>query len=118
MRTRWNVLFVSSVCGWKQSSSSLCRVAGSTTSAGWQVTKDGNTFSLELAVSPSSRTVDYLRDIPTGKRGGAHIRVVPRPGNGSVIIMTLPLLRDAISERVIPILSQELETLIKLCGAR
>jgi len=87
-------------------------------SAGWQVTKDGNTFSLEVAVSPSSRTVDYLREIVSGKRGGAYVRVVPRPGNGSVIIMTLPLLADANSERLAAILSQELETLIKLCGAR
>jgi hypothetical protein len=46
---------------------------------GWHVTKNGNMFLLQVAVSRSSRTVDYLREIAPGKRGGAYIRVLQRP---------------------------------------
>ena len=60
---------------------------------GWHVTKDGNTFSLQVAVARSNRTVDYLREIAPGKQGGAYIRVLPRPRGGSVVVMTLPYLR-------------------------
>ena len=35
-------------------------------------------------------TVDYLREIAPGREGGAYIRVIPRPGGGSVVVMTVP----------------------------
>ena len=36
--------------------------------------------------------MDYLREVAPGREGGAYIRAGPRPGGGSVIVMTLPLL--------------------------
>lgn len=82
---------------------------------GWRVTKDGSTFSLRLAVSESSRTVDYLREIAPGRHGGAYLRVLPRLNGGSVVLMTLPVPPGANVENVGLVLGQELETLVCLC---
>ena len=59
--------------------------------AGWQATKDGRSFLLHVAVSQDAGTVDYLREVAPGRQGGAYLRAVPRPGDGSVITMTVPL---------------------------
>jgi hypothetical protein len=80
----------------------------------WRVVKGGAAFSLELAISSSSRTVDYLREIAPGKRGGAYIRVLQRPGGGSVVVMTLPVAGGANVEAVTSGLTQELKQLVAL----
>jgi transposase InsO family protein len=84
------------------------------TKNGWRVVKDDAAFSLELVISPSSRTVDYLREIAPGKRGGAYIRVLQRPGGGSVVVMTLPVAGGANVEAVTNVLTQELKRLVAL----
>lgn len=80
----------------------------------WNVTKDGAEFSLELAVFSSARTVDYLREIAPGRKSGAHIRVLPLPGGGSVIVMTIPVPRGRPAEEAEATLVQELESLVHL----
>lgn len=62
--------------------------------SGWRVTKDGRDFALRVLVNQDAGTVDYLREVAPGREGGAYLRAVPRPGGGSVIVMTLPLLPD------------------------
>ena len=86
--------------------------------SGWRVIKDGRVFSLEIVVEQASRTVDYLRETAPGKKGGAYIRVLPRPNGGSVVVMTLPIPPDTEAASVTTILSQELETLVKLSKSR
>jgi len=85
---------------------------------GWHVTKNGNTFLLQVAVSRSSSTVDYLREIAPGKRGGAYIRVLQRPKGGSVVVMTLPIPAGEDAQKVSAILSQELMALVNLSEMR
>ena len=63
--------------------------------SGWRATKDGNDFTFRVAARPDAGTVDYLREIAPGTEAGAYIRVIPRPGGGSVVVMTLPLAPDA-----------------------
>lgn len=46
---------------------------------GWQAVKSVDRFSLQVVINAVSRTVDYLREIAPGKRGGAYIRVLRRP---------------------------------------
>lgn len=56
----------------------------------WTVTKDGRAFVLRVVVHQDSRTVDYL----PGEQGevGGHVRVLPSPGGGSVVLfITQPL---------------------------
>jgi len=65
-------------------------VAGDAQS-GWRAVKDGRQFELRVATSTDARTVDYLREVAPGREGGAYLRAVPRPGRGSVIVMTLPV---------------------------
>ena len=45
-------------------------------------------------------TVDYLREVAPACEGGAYLRAVPRPGGGTVIVMTLPLLPDTDPEDI------------------
>jgi hypothetical protein len=51
--------------------------------------------------------------MPNGKRGGAYIRVTPRPLGGSTITMTVPIGPNAIESDVAKILEQELADLIR-----
>ena len=94
----------------------------SVASDAWQVTKNGERFVMHLAASAASRTVDYLREVAPGRQGGAYIRVLPRPGGGSVVAMTLPVTGNADAESVSAVLVEELKSLIdlskKLQGAR
>lgn len=69
---------------------------------------------MELIANESSLTVDYLRDMPGGKRAGAYIRVMPRPSGGSVVTMTVPVGPSATPAQVAAVLEQELEALIRL----
>lgn len=60
-------------------------------------------------MTPSSRTVDYLREAAPGKQGGAYLRVLQRPNGGSVVVMTLPILMGSDAEKAAAILDQELQ---------
>ncbi len=82
----------------------------------FRVIKGSDVFNLQLIANESSLTVDYLRDMAGGKRGGAYIRVMPQPSGGSVIVMTVPLGPNATPDQVAEGLEQELEALIKLVG--
>ncbi len=89
------------------------RVSGDVRS-GWEATKDGRNFPLRVAVDRGSGTVDYLRHVTPDREGGAYIRGVPRPGDGSVITMTLPLLADVDAADTSGTLARELTPLVSL----
>lgn len=82
--------------------------------SGWRATKDGRDFALRVANNEEAGTVDYLRQVAPAKEGGAYIRAVPRPGGGSVVTMTLPLLPDVDPPDTAAALSRELVTLTSL----
>jgi Polyketide cyclase / dehydrase and lipid transport len=82
--------------------------------SGWKATKDGRDFSLRVRVNEDSHTVDYLRRTGPGREGGAFLRAVPRPGGGSVIVMTLPLLPDVEAADIAATLTNELNGLVRL----
>jgi hypothetical protein len=84
--------------------------------AGWQAVKDGRPFTLRAAHARAQRTVDYLREIAPGREGGAYLRVLPRPGGGSVIVMTLPLIPGTDPERFTATLRAELAALTQLAS--
>ena len=85
--------------------------------SGWLVTKDGQAFSLRVAAVPAAGTVDYLREVAPGREGGAYLRVTPRPGGGSVIVMTLPVPPGAGPAAIAATLAAELAALVSLAGA-
>jgi hypothetical protein len=88
--------------------------ADAVTSAGgsrWRAVKEGRDFGLRTAVNLDAGTVDYLREIAPGREGGAYLRVVPRPGGGSVVIMTLPVPPGADPAVVASTLENELAAL-------
>jgi hypothetical protein len=80
----------------------------------FRVTKGSDAFDLELLANETALTVDYLRDMANGRRGGAYIRVMPKPLGGSVVAMTVPVGPNAIPAQVATVLEQELEALVKL----
>ena len=67
-----------------------------------------------MATNEEAGTVDYLRQVAPGREGGAYIRAVPRPGGGSVVTMTLPLLPDVDPADTAATLARELATLLSL----
>ena len=81
---------------------------------GWRVKKGGDSFSVQVVTSRDSGTVDILREMGPGKRGGAYCRVTPRPGGGSVALITVPIVPGAKVEDVAIVLEQELAMLVKL----
>ena len=89
------------------------RVTGDARS-GWLATKDGQDFALRVMVDQGAGTVDYLREVGPGREGGAYLRAVPRPGGGSVIAMTLPLLPGVNPTDTAATLAQELDALAAL----
>jgi Polyketide cyclase / dehydrase and lipid transport len=86
--------------------------------SGWRVTKNGELFGLRVVTATAARTVDYLREIAPGREGGAYIRVVPRLGGGSVVVMTLPVPPGGDLEIVTTVLKSELAALVRLSSAR
>jgi hypothetical protein len=80
----------------------------------YRVSKNGESFNIELSLHPSAGTVDYIREMPNGKRGGAYIRVTPRPLGGSTITMTVPIGPNTIKSDVAKVLEHELNDLIQL----
>ena len=85
--------------------------------SGWLVTKDGQAFTLRVAAVPAAGTVDYLRELAPGREGGAYLRVIPRPGGGSVIIMTLPVPPGGDPAVTAATLAAELAALVSLAEA-
>jgi hypothetical protein len=82
--------------------------------SGWKATKDGRDSSLRVAINGDAGTVDYLRQVAPGREGGAYLRAIPRPGGGSVITMTLPLLPDVEPADTAATLARELAALASL----
>jgi hypothetical protein len=82
--------------------------------AHYSVTKGGEVFNLEVFLHPSAGTVDYIREMPNNKRGGAYIRVTPRPLGGSAVSLTVPIGPNSNESDVAKILEQELADLIRL----
>lgn len=80
----------------------------------FSVTKNDATFKMELVLHPSAGTVDYVREMPNNKRGGAYIRVTPRPLGGSTVTMTVPIGPNTNESEVGRTLEQELAELIRL----
>jgi hypothetical protein len=85
---------------------------------GWQVRKDGRMFYVNTEVSETARTVDYIREISPGKQGGAYLRVLPRPGGGSVVVITVPIPAGLVSQSVRLGLDAELRSLALLAQSR
>jgi hypothetical protein len=81
-----------------------------------EVTKNGEVFVVEVLLHPSARAVDYIREMTEGRRGGAYIRVMPRPLGGSTIAMTVPL-GLASESSVAKVLEQELADLVRIASA-
>jgi hypothetical protein len=77
------------------------------------VTKGGETFNIEVLLHPSAGAVDYIREMAQGRRGGAYIRVTPRPLGGSTVTITVPLAPGATEAGVAGVLEQELADLIQ-----
>jgi hypothetical protein len=80
------------------------------------VTKSGETFPLEILLNPAAATVDYIRPMPNNKRGGAYLRVIPRPLGGSTVIMTVPLAPGATESATARSVDHELTALLQLAG--
>jgi len=80
----------------------------------WMATKGDRQFAMTVEVSDVSRTIDYLRDLPTGRRGGAYIRVIDAPQSGCVVVMTIPIAKDSNAEETSAILESELAGLARL----
>ena len=86
--------------------------------SGWRATKDGNDFTFRVAARPDAGTVDYLREIAPGTEAGAYIRVIPRPGGGSVVVMTLPVAPGVAPAATAVTLRDELNALVSVGESR
>jgi hypothetical protein len=84
---------------------------------GWQAHKDDRDFALRVVVFSDSRTVDILREVAPGREGGASTRVLLRPGGGSVVVMTLPILPGFDAATTATIINEELALLVHLADA-
>jgi hypothetical protein len=80
----------------------------------YRVTRNGEVFNLEVSLHPSAGAVDYIREMPNGKRGGAYIRVTPLPLGGSTITMTVSIGPNTTESDVAKVLEQELADLVQL----
>ena len=79
-----------------------------------RVVKNGEAFELEVFTNEAACTVDYILEMPGGRRGGAYIRVTPRPLGGSSVSMTVPIAANTTADDVAKILEQELVELVHL----
>jgi hypothetical protein len=84
--------------------------------SGWRVTKNNESFNVQVNVSTAAGTVDFLREMAGGRRAGAYARVFPRPLGGSVVVMTVPLAPNSDPAEVAHVVEQELAALAKLAG--
>jgi hypothetical protein len=78
--------------------------------------KDGVAFDFRVVSFPEAGVVDYLRGLPGGGEGGARVRTTPRPGGGSVVTMTLPLLPGTDPAQTASTLQDELAALSDLAA--
>jgi hypothetical protein len=85
--------------------------------SGWHAMKGGQDFALRVVMKQDAGTVDYLREIAPGREGGAYLRVIPRPGGGSVVVMTVPLIPDAEPAAIAATLRDELNALVSLANS-
>ncbi len=69
---------------------------------------------MRVVTNQDAGTVDYLREIAPGRKGGAYIRALPRPGGGSVVVMTLPIVPGAQPAVIAATLRDELTALVSL----
>ena len=84
----------------------------------WEVIKGENRFALEVVRSDAG-TVDYLREVAPGRRGGAYLRATPGPAGGSTVVMTVPVPPGQSPQQVARTLSGELAALARRSpGAR
>lgn len=80
----------------------------------FRVTKNGDSFNMELFLHPTALAVDYIREMADNRRGGAYIRVTPRPLGGSTVIITVPIAPTTNEADVAKVLEQELAEIIRL----
>jgi hypothetical protein len=80
----------------------------------YRVTKGGASFGVEVALHPAAGTADFIREMPNGKRGGAYMRVTPRPLGGCSITITVPIGPTTNEAEVAKVLEQELADVIRL----
>jgi hypothetical protein len=80
----------------------------------FRVTKGGASFSIEVFLNPSAGTVDFIREMPNGRRGGAYLRVMPRPLGGCTVLITVPIGPNTSESEVAKVLEQELSDLVQL----
>jgi hypothetical protein len=80
----------------------------------FRIRKGGDAFDMQLLANESSLTVDYVREMGGGRRGGAYIRVMPKPLGGSVVAMTVPVGAGTTPDQVAAVLEEELDALIRL----
>lgn len=80
----------------------------------YSITRGGESFTVEVLTHEAAGTVDYVREMADGKRGGAYIRVTPRPLGGSAVTMNVPVGKDTNEAEVGATVEQELSDLIGL----
>jgi hypothetical protein len=83
----------------------------------YRVTKSGAVFNIEVLLHQNAGTVDYVREMSNNRKGGAYIRVTPRPLGGSVVSMTVPIGPNTNEAEVAKVVDQELVDLIRLVRA-
>jgi hypothetical protein len=79
-----------------------------------RVTKGGASFNVQVCLHASAGTVDYIREMPNGKRGGAYLRAMPRPLGGCTMVITVPIGPNTDESEVAKVLEQELADLVQL----
>jgi hypothetical protein len=80
-------------------------------------TKDERRFALRVRVDLDAGSVDLLRVVAPGVDGGAHVRVAPRVGGGSVVDMTVPVPADGDSAATATTVHAELTALAELLAS-
>jgi hypothetical protein len=80
----------------------------------YTVTKNGKSFNVEIFQHQSAGTVDYILEMPDNRRGGAYLRVIPRPLGGSTVMINVPVAPDTNESDVAKTVEQELVDLIQL----
>lgn len=85
-----------------------------TNDGNWLVIKGERQFVVAVLVHEKSGTIDYVRELSSGRTGGAYFRVLPGPVAGSIIIATLPVPLGSTEVDAISIADSELEGLVRL----
>lgn len=80
----------------------------------FRITKSSQSFNVEVFLHPSALAVDYIREMSDNRRGGAYLRITPRPLGGSSIAITVPLAPGVAESDAATTLEEELAALIRL----